>query len=94
MKRRIVLGTLILVGALSIAVAAQRGGAPAEGPRVVELDKISDTLYVAKGGGGNTAVFLTAGGVVLGRGPLHHAHGRPVEAVGELPAERRFLFFR
>ena len=66
MKRRIVLGALMLVGGLSIAVAAQRGGPPAaQGPRVVELDKISDTLYVAKGGGGNTAVFLTAGGVVL-----------------------------
>jgi cyclase len=66
MKRRIVLGALIVVGALSMALSAQRGGAPAaEGPRVVELDKISDTLYVAKGGGGNTAVFLTAGGVVL-----------------------------
>ena len=66
MKRRIVLSALIGVGVLSIAVAAQRGGPPAaQGPRVVELDKISDTLYVAKGGGGNTAVFLTAGGVVL-----------------------------
>jgi cyclase len=66
MKRRIVLGALIVVGALSMALSAQRGGTPAaEGPRVVELDKISDTLYVAKGGGGNTAVFLTAGGVVL-----------------------------
>lgn len=66
MKRRIILSTLIGVGVLSIAVAAQRGGPPAaQGPRVVELDKISDTLYVAKGGGGNTAVFVTAGGVVL-----------------------------
>ena len=65
-KRRIVLGALRLVGVLSMAVAAQRGGPPAaQGPRVVELDKISDTLYVAKGGGGNTAVFVTAGGVVL-----------------------------
>ena len=66
MKRHIVLSALIGVGVLSIAVAAQRGGPPAaQGPRVVELDKISDTLYVAKGGGGNTAVFVTAGGVVL-----------------------------
>ena len=66
MKRRIVLGALLVVGVVSMAVASQRGGTPGtEGPRVVEVDKISDTLYVAKGGGGNTAVFLTAGGVVL-----------------------------
>ena len=32
---------------------------------MVEADKIADTLYVLKGGGGNTAMFLTAAGVVL-----------------------------
>jgi glyoxylase-like metal-dependent hydrolase (beta-lactamase superfamily II) len=63
MKRELVLGALVITGVLSIGVAAQRGGA--EGPRVVEIDKISDTLYVGKGGGGNTAIFLTANGTVL-----------------------------
>jgi cyclase len=63
MKRRLVLGALLTVGALSIGVAAQRGGADA--PKVVELDKIKDNLYVLKGGGGNTAVFVTANGIVV-----------------------------
>ena len=32
---------------------------------VVEVDKVKDNLYVLKGGGGNTAVFITANGVVV-----------------------------
>ncbi len=43
------------------AVAAQ---APAA-PKVVTVDKVRDTLYVLKGGGGNTALFLTAKGAVV-----------------------------
>ena len=66
MRRQIVLGTLLFVGLLTIGVAAQRGGPPgAQGPMVVEIDKISDALYVGKGGGGNTAIFITANGVVV-----------------------------
>ena len=61
MKRRIVLGTLVVVGALSIAIAAQQ---PPQA-RVVEVEKLKDNLYVLKGGGGNTAVFITANGVVV-----------------------------
>jgi len=64
MKRTVVLGVLIGVGALSLSVAAQRGGG-ADQPKVVQVDKIKDTLYVLKGGGGNTAAFITANGVVL-----------------------------
>jgi cyclase len=60
MKRRLVLGTLIAVGALSIAISAQQ-----QQPRVVEVEKLKDNLYVLKGGGGNTAVFITANGVVV-----------------------------
>lgn len=61
MKRRIVLGTLVVVGALSIAIAAQQ---PPQA-RVVEVEKLKDNLYVLKGGGGNTAVFITTSGVVV-----------------------------
>ncbi len=32
---------------------------------VVEVEKLKDNLYVLKGGGGNTAVFVTAAGVVV-----------------------------
>jgi cyclase len=61
MKRSIVLGVLLVVGALSIAIAAQQA-APA---RVIDVEKLKDNLYVLKGGGGNTAVFITANGVVV-----------------------------
>ena len=61
MKRSIVLGLLLAVGGLSIAVVAQQPP-PA---RVVEVEKIKDNLYLLKGGGGNTSVFITATGVVV-----------------------------
>jgi glyoxylase-like metal-dependent hydrolase (beta-lactamase superfamily II) len=48
------------LGSMS-AVAFQ---APAA-PKVVTVDKIRDSLYVLRGGGGNTALFLTAKGAVL-----------------------------
>ena len=67
MKRSIVLCVLIAVGALTLVVAAQqqqgRGGQPA--PRVVEVEKLKDNLFLLKGGGGNTAVFVTSAGVVV-----------------------------
>ena len=62
MKRRLVLSALVIVGALSISAGAQRGQ---QGPNVVEIEKIKDNLFVGKGGGGNTAVFVTATGVVV-----------------------------
>jgi len=66
MKRTSVLGTLIGVGALSLTVAAvQQPPAGPQAPMVVEIDKITDTLYVMKGGGGNSSVFITAAGVVV-----------------------------
>jgi glyoxylase-like metal-dependent hydrolase (beta-lactamase superfamily II) len=37
----------------------------AQGPRVVEVEKLKDTLFVLKGGGGNTAVFIGSKGVVV-----------------------------
>jgi cyclase len=63
MKRGIVLGALVLVGALSLGVKAYQP--PANGPMVVEVEKVKDNLFVLRGGGGNTAVFVTATGVVV-----------------------------
>ena len=63
MKRAFVLAVLIALGSLSITTTAQRGGA--KEPMVVEVDKIKDNLFVLRGGGGNTAAFVTANGVVL-----------------------------
>src|SRR6478672_4004963 len=66
MRRAILLSVLVGMGALSLKVAAQRGGPPPDtGPKVVEVDKVKDNLYVLKGGGGNTALFITANGVVV-----------------------------
>src|SRR5436309_13378641 len=62
MKRALVLGTLIAIGSLSVA-AFQRP--QQQGPKVVEVDKVKDNLYVLKGGGGNTAVFVATNGVVV-----------------------------
>ncbi len=64
MKRGIVFGALILIGALSLGVKAYQPPA-ADAPKVVDVEKVKDNLYVLRGGGGNTAVFLTADGVVV-----------------------------
>jgi len=62
MKRFALLAVLLTTGILSVALSAQQGG---DKPRVVEVEKLKDNLYVLKGGGGNTAVFVTAKGVVV-----------------------------
>ena len=66
MKRLLVLSVLISIGALSMQVAGyQQPAAPAA--KVVTVEKLKDNLFVLRGdnGGGNTAVFVTANGVVV-----------------------------
>jgi glyoxylase-like metal-dependent hydrolase (beta-lactamase superfamily II) len=41
-----------------------RGGQP-QGPRVVEVEKLKENLFVLRGGGGNTAVFVQGNGVTV-----------------------------
>ena len=69
MKRRgMVLGTLVAIGGLTVAVRAYQQPAPGtEKPKVVEAQKLDERLYMltGAGGGGNTAVFITATGVVV-----------------------------
>jgi cyclase len=60
-KRVVVLGLLLSLGAM----AAVKGQQQPEGPKEVLVDKLKDNLYVLRGGGGNTAVFLTADGVTV-----------------------------
>jgi glyoxylase-like metal-dependent hydrolase (beta-lactamase superfamily II) len=79
MKRTLVLGTLVLLGVLSTTVAALQqaaapqagrqggGGGPQAAPSLqgLTVDKLKENLYVIRGGGGNTAVFIAADGVTL-----------------------------
>ena len=62
MRRGMVLGLLLVLGAL--AVVSAQSPSPS-GPMVIEVEKVKDNLWVLRGGGGNTAVFVTAGGVVV-----------------------------
>jgi len=64
MKRGLVLGMLLALGALA-TIKAQPPAANA--PKVIEVEKVKDNLYVLRGagGGGNTAVFVTADGVAV-----------------------------
>ena len=60
------LSGLLIVASMSVAIAArQQPAASAPEPMVVQTDKLADTLYVMKGGGGNSAVFITGTGVVV-----------------------------
>jgi cyclase len=67
MKRAVVLTLLLSAGTLSVAARAVQGppAGQANQPKVVEVEKIKDNLYMLKGGGGNTAVFVTDAGVVI-----------------------------
>ena len=60
MKRALVLGVLVAVGALSMGVAAWQAQ-----PGGLTVDKVKDNLFVLRGGGGNTAVFIASTGVVV-----------------------------
>jgi len=64
MKRGFVLGVLLALGALAV-VKAQPPAPDPNAPKIVDVDKVKDNLYVLKGGGGNTAVFVMANGVTV-----------------------------
>src|SRR4026208_1648753 len=69
MKRRIVLGGLLMAGVLSIAVAAQQQAPPKPSASAIKVEAPAGTLSIltalAAGGGGNTSIFITATGVVV-----------------------------
>ena len=66
------LGALLIVGVAGIGTSAVqqppagrgRGLAP-PGPPVIEVEKLKENLFLLKGGGGNTAAFIVADGVIL-----------------------------
>ena len=61
MRRWIVLGVLVTIGALSLVVTANQQ----QGDMVVEVEQLEDNLFVLRGAGGNTAVFVTSDGVAV-----------------------------
>jgi glyoxylase-like metal-dependent hydrolase (beta-lactamase superfamily II) len=65
MKRAMLLGILIGVGAIGIAAQAPPAGRGQQQSEEATIEKLKDNLYVIKGGGGNTAAFITASGVVI-----------------------------
>ena len=64
MSRGMVLGALVAVGAVTAVSAAYQAQQP-NAPKVVQAEKLKDNLYMLKGGGGNTAVFVGTIGVVV-----------------------------
>jgi glyoxylase-like metal-dependent hydrolase (beta-lactamase superfamily II) len=67
MKRAMVLGLLVAVGSVAMVTAERAQQPAANAPRVVDVEKINDSLYVLRGqgGGGNTAVLIMANGVAV-----------------------------
>lgn len=70
-RRSAVLGVLLLCGGTMVATSqvpagGGRGqGRGAGGEQVIQVDKLKDNLFVLRGGGGNTAVFVGADGVTV-----------------------------
>lgn len=65
MKRVSTLGILIAVGSVSIAVKAAQQQPPQPSADNITVEKVKDNLFVLRGGGGNTAVFVQARGVTI-----------------------------
>ncbi len=85
MKRLVVLSLMVTVGLLSIAVSAFQAGQQIE--RIVEVEKVKDNLFVLKGGGGNTGVFVATNGVVV-IDTKNQGWGQPViDAIGTFTDE-------
>ena len=72
MKRGIVLGTVVTIGALSMTAVGFRGapqGSVQQVPKVAEIEKVKENLYLLhgldRGTRLNATVFVSAGGVVV-----------------------------
>ena len=99
MKREMALGILVLGGALVMSCAGAEEAEPEAPPpaesqaapaadapleNVVEVERLEDNLFVLRGGGGNSAAFITSDGVVLVDTKLA-GWGQPlIDAIGEL----------
>ena len=80
MRRVIVLGVLMTVGVLSLVVTTSSR----QDERVLEVEQLQDNLFVFRGGGGNSAAFVTSGGVVLVDTKLAGWGQVLIDTIGEL----------
>jgi cyclase len=64
-KRVTILGILVAAGSVSIAVKAAQQQPPQPSADNITVEKVKDNLFVLRGGGGNTAVFVQAKGVTI-----------------------------
>jgi cyclase len=66
-RRVTALVSLVVVGVVTAVVAASQAPTGQDTPRVIEVEKLEDNLFVLRGegGGGNTAVFVTSAGVTV-----------------------------
>jgi glyoxylase-like metal-dependent hydrolase (beta-lactamase superfamily II) len=86
MNTRLTLLTCLLVLAVSQAASAQRRGA------TVQTVKLTDTVYMLAGNGGNIGVSIGSDGVVLVDDQFAPATGLILDAVARLTAEKvRFV---
>lgn len=65
MRRVLVLSVVVAAAGAAMAARLVAQQPAAQGPNVAQIEKVKDALYVVTGGGGNTAAFVTANGVVL-----------------------------
>src|SRR5262245_28324170 len=69
MKRYLVLGGCLVLGALSMTVVSAQQQPPKPAASAIKVMKLKDNLFVlnalAGGGGGNTSVLITEAGVVV-----------------------------
>lgn len=65
MRRTVVLGLLVSAGATVMAAGAALQPPATDKPKIAEIQKVKDNLFVITGGGGNTAAFITQKGVVV-----------------------------
>jgi glyoxylase-like metal-dependent hydrolase (beta-lactamase superfamily II) len=67
MKRAIVLSLLLAAASIPLAAVYQQTPPVQPSAKALEVEKVRDNLFVLKNqdSGGNTAVFITAGGVVI-----------------------------
>jgi len=61
MRRAVMLGIIVGAGGLSIGAAAWQG----RGQQALTVDQVKENLYVLRGQGGNTAVFVRSDGVAI-----------------------------